>query len=366
MTMVLESLDVSLGERSYPIRIGRDMAGELAGLVAANCAEGRKLAVITDANVAATQAAFIKATFGDLPVLALPAGESTKCFAQLERCCDFLAIAGLDRGGRVFAVGGGVIGDLAGFAAASFFRGIGFYQVPTSLLAMVDSSVGGKTGINLTCGKNLVGAFHQPLAVYADLDTLMTLPPREFSAGMAEVIKHGLLADESLFEDLENGPRLDASSENLPSVIRRNCAIKAGVVSADEREQSKSGGRALLNLGHTFGHAIEAVAGYGTYLHGEAVAIGLLLACQLSERLGMVDRSVAERTSALLAKYDLPTRLQETLPLEDLLAAARKDKKARAGRMLHVTLSRIGKAVTTEGVEEDVLRALWKDAGSDS
>ncbi|MEX0324686.1 MAG: 3-dehydroquinate synthase [Puniceicoccaceae bacterium] len=357
--MILESIEVSLAERSYPIRIGRDMAAELAAQVAADQAEGSRLAVITDEHVAASQAAFLDAAFGDLPRLVLPAGESTKAFTFLEQCCDFLAASGLDRGGRLFAVGGGVIGDLGGFAAASFFRGIGFYQVPTTLLAMVDSSVGGKTGINLTCGKNLVGAFHQPLAVFADLDTLKTLPPREFSAGMAEVIKHGLLAEEELFLDLETGERLQPESEQLPSIIRRNCAIKAGVVSADEKEQSKSGGRALLNLGHTFGHAIEAVAGYGTYLHGEAIAIGLVLACRLSDRLGMVDAEVADRTVRLLQKYDLPVSLRESLDVDSLLAAARKDKKARAGQLRYVALERIGKAVTTEAVTEDVVAGLW-------
>jgi 3-dehydroquinate synthase len=357
--MLLESLDVSLGDRSYPIHIGRDMAIELASQVAKDGAEGRKLAVITDEQVAAAQAEFLKASFGDTPMLVLPSGESTKAFANLERCCDFLAGAGLDRGGRVFAVGGGVIGDLAGFAAASFFRGIGFYQVPTTLLAMVDSSVGGKTGINLTCGKNLVGAFHQPMAVFANLDTLKTLPPREFSAGMAEVIKHGLLADENLFGDLENGDKLDPLSESLSSIIRRNCAIKAGVVSADEKEQSRSGGRALLNLGHTFGHAIEAVAGYGTYLHGEAIAIGLVLACRLSRELGMVEEDVIHRAVQLIGKYDLPVRLRDDLPVESLMAAARKDKKARAGSLRYIALERIGQAVTIDNVPEDVVEKLW-------
>jgi 3-dehydroquinate synthase len=357
--MILESLDVSLGDRSYPINIGRDMAGELAAQVAADRGKGRKLAVITDESVAAAQSEFLQNAFADIPVLVLPSGESTKAFSHLERCCNFLAEAGLDRGGRLFAVGGGVIGDLAGFAAASFFRGIGFYQVPTTLLAMVDSSVGGKTGINLECGKNLVGAFHQPLAVFADLDTLKTLPAREFSAGMAEVIKHGLLADAQLFADLESEPRLDADSEALPSVIRRNCAIKAGVVSSDEKEQTKSGGRALLNLGHTFGHAIEAVAGYGNYLHGEAVAIGLVLACRLSRSLGMVDQGVADRTAALIAKYDLPESLHEPLPVESLMAAARKDKKARAGVLRYVALEQIGKAVTLDTVTEEQVAPLW-------
>ncbi|MEX0329878.1 MAG: 3-dehydroquinate synthase [Puniceicoccaceae bacterium] len=357
--MILESIDVSLGQRSYPIRIGRDMAAELAAQVAADQAEGRRLAVITDQHVATAQAAFLDAAFGDLPRLVLPAGESTKAFSHLEKCCDFLAASGLDRGGRLFAVGGGVIGDLGGFAAASFFRGIGFYQVPTTLLAMVDSSVGGKTGINLACGKNLVGAFHQPLTVFADLDTLKTLPPREFSAGMAEVIKHGLLADETLFADLEKGERLQPDSDNLPAIIRRNCAIKAGVVSADEKEQSKSGGRALLNLGHTFGHAIEAVAGYGTYLHGEAIAIGLVLACRLSGKLEMVEAEVADRTIRLLERYGLPVRLSEPLAVEELLAAARKDKKARAGQLRYIALERIGNAVTVDTVTEDLVADLW-------
>jgi len=358
--MILETLNVSLGNRSYPIRIGRDMAADIAEQVALDLSEGRKVAVISDENVRAGQAAFLKAAFGDLPILVLPAGELTKAFANLERCCDFLAEAGLDRSGRVFAVGGGVIGDLAGFAAASFFRGIGFYQVPTTVLAMVDSSVGGKTGINLTCGKNLVGAFHQPLAVYSDLDTLKTLPPREFNAGMAEVIKHGMLADAQLFTDLENGERLTAESESLPDIIKRNCAIKAGVVSADEKEQASSGGRALLNLGHTFGHAIEAVAGYGTYLHGEAISMGLVLAARLSVKLGKVDADTVQRTIALVEKYDLPVTLAKPLSVDDLISVSKKDKKARAGKMRYVALEDLGKAVTVEDIPEASVRETFE------
>jgi 3-dehydroquinate synthase len=358
--MILETLNVSLGDRSYPIRIGRDMAAEIAGQVASDLSEGRKVAVITDENVHAGQAELLKAAFGDLPVLVLPAGESTKAFNNLERCCDFLAEAGLDRSGRVFAVGGGVIGDLAGFAAASFFRGIGFYQVPTTVLAMVDSSVGGKTGINLTCGKNLVGAFHQPLAVYSDLDTLKTLPVREFNAGMAEVIKHGMLADAQLFADLENSERLTAESGSLPDIIKRNCAIKAGVVSADEKEQASSGGRALLNLGHTFGHAIEAVAGYGTYLHGEAISMGLVLAARLSVKLGKVDVETVQRTMALVEKYDLPVNLTEPLSVDDLISVSKKDKKARAGKMRYVALEDLGKAVTVEDIPEAAVREIFE------
>ena len=362
--MILETLNVSLGDRSYPIRIGRDMAADIAGQVALDLNEGRKVAVITDENVHAGQAEFLEAAFGNLPVLVLPAGESTKAFSNLERCCDFLAEAGLDRSGRVFAVGGGVIGDLAGFAAASFFRGIGFYQVPTTVLAMVDSSVGGKTGINLTCGKNLVGAFHQPLAVYSDLDTLKTLPVREFNAGMAEVIKHGMLADARLFADLENGERLCAGSESLPDIIKRNCAIKAGVVSADEKEQASSGGRALLNLGHTFGHAIEAVAGYGTYLHGEAISIGLILAARLSERLEAISPRETERVEGLLTKYSLPVCLKEAISCDQLIKASLKDKKARAGQMRYVSLMSIGEAITVENVSGDLIESLFKSAGA--
>jgi 3-dehydroquinate synthase len=362
--MFLESLEVSLADRSYPIQIGRGLSSSLRKVVGADLADGRKLAVVTDTNVARAQAAFIEHAFGDLPILVLPSGESTKAFHHLEHCANFLGEVGLDRGGRVFALGGGVIGDLAGFAAASYYRGIGFYQIPTTLLAMVDSSVGGKTGINLAVGKNLVGAFHQPLCVYADLDTLLTLPKREFSAGMAEVIKHGLLADEELFKILESGARLEATSEELPEIIRRNCGIKAGVVSADEREESGQGGRALLNLGHTFGHAIEAVAGYGTYLHGEAIAIGLVLASQFSEKLGNVDSSAVERTTTLLQKYDLPVRLRKPLPLRELLAAVRKDKKSRAGSLRFVALEKIGKAVTVEGIEPGLLEELYRGAGA--
>lgn len=361
--MILESMEVSLGDRSYPIEIGRGLEEAILAQVETDLAAGRKLALITDTNVAHRQAGFIRRTFSDLPVLVLPSGEGTKAFRHLEHCCEFLVDLGLDRGSRLVAMGGGVIGDLAGFAAATFSRGIGFYQVPTTLLAMVDSSVGGKTGINLRSGKNLVGAFHQPLTVYADLDTLVTLPVREFNAGMAEVIKHGLLADGKLFEELESGGRLQATSDTLPSVIQSNCAIKAGVVSADEREESRQGGRAILNLGHTFGHAIEAVSGYGTYLHGEAVAIGLVLACRLSERLGKVDASVTGRTEAVLEKYDLPTALRRPLKIGDLLSAARKDKKVRSGRLRYVVLDEVGKAVTVDDLEEDLISDLWRTAG---
>lgn len=359
----MTTVEVKLAARAYPITIGRGLAGHIAGHVAALRAAGRKVAVITDARLLTVQSAFLTEAFGaqDVLVHSVPSGEPSKSFAELERCCDALIGAGLDRGGVVFAVGGGVVGDLAGFAAASYLRGIDFYQVPTTLLAMVDSSVGGKTGINLRAGKNLVGAFHQPKAVYADLDCLATLAPREFAAGMAEVIKHGLLADAALFERLEGGARLTAASAELEAIVARNCEIKASVVAADEREQAAGGGRALLNLGHTFGHAIEAVAGYGRYLHGEAVAVGLVLAGALSARLGMLGVAEAARIAPVVARYGLPTQLDASaqLDIEALLAAMHRDKKASGGDVKFVLLEAIGRAVTRRGVDWAQVRAVW-------
>ena len=214
--------------------------------------------------------------------------------------------------GALFAVGGGVVGDLAGFAAATYLRGIDYYQVPTTLLAMVDSSVGGKTGVNLKAGKNLAGAFHQPRRVFIATGFLGTLPAREFAAGTAEVIKSALLADRPLFEALENAP-LAAGDRRLPPTIRRCCAIKARLVEADERERADEGGRALLNLGHTFAHAVEQVAGYGSYLHGEAVAVGLCAAARLSSRLGMIGAADAARVESAVSAHGLPTRLRRAL-----------------------------------------------------
>lgn len=359
-----ELVQVELGQRSYPIYIGQNLRDRIAVAVAEDRSAGRPLVLITDANVAAAQSDLLDEVWSDVPRLVVPAGESTKCMQQLADCCEFLAAKKINRSGRLFAFGGGVIGDLAGFAAAAFLRGIDFYQVPTTLLAMVDSSVGGKTGINLAAGKNLVGAFHQPLAVFADTDCLQTLPPREFSAGMAEVIKHGLLADAELFDVLERGPTLSPSSPELAAIVGRNCRIKAGVVASDEREIAADGGRALLNLGHTFGHAIEAAAGYGTYLHGEAVAIGLGLATRLSVQLGFIDSACIDRVESLLQRYLLPVRLLQPLPIDNLLAAGERDKKVKAGRVRYVALSTIGRATTVPSVDPALIRDLWLFAGA--
>lgn len=360
----MESLTVELGERSYPLHVGRGLTGEIRKAVETETAAGRKGAVLVDAGFAAAQPGFLETALGGLPRLEIPAGEGSKSFAELERCSGFLGAKGIPRDGFLVVVGGGVTGDLGGFAAATWLRGVRFYQVPTTLLAMVDSSVGGKTGINIEAGKNLVGAFHQPRAVFADAAVLDSLPDREFAAGMAEAIKHGLLGDAELFRQLEEGPRLQSDSEELPAVLRRNCALKAAVVRADEREQSAAGGRALLNLGHTFGHAIEAVAGYGAYLHGEAVAVGLVLASRLSERRQLLPPGSHERVGNLLRRYDLPTRLRAPLPLEELLAASRRDKKIRAGRLRYVVLEEFGTAVVAGNVEEAVVRELWEEAGA--
>ena len=358
------ALIVDLGERSYPIHVQRDLSAQLQAAVLGFLDRGRKVAVVADENVVRAQSCYLGDVFGAAPLLVLPAGETSKSFAHVAQVCEFLARERLDRGAVLFAFGGGVIGDLAGFAAACYQRGIDFVQVPTTLLAMVDSSVGGKTGVNLGAGKNLAGAFWQPRAVYADLALLDTLPMREFSAGMAEVIKHGMLADAELFERLEKLPPLGSRSRELPEIVERNCAIKAGIVGRDERETAASGGRALLNLGHTFAHALENVAGYGTYLHGEAVGLGLVMAARLSQELGLIASHSVDRVAALVRRYQLPMRLRAPLRVLQLEDVMLRDKKVRAGRLRFVVLNRIGEAMTQEGVDVNTIRALWREVGA--
>ena len=358
-----DSFTVILGERSYPIWFGSDLVAEVRSSAAQIQAAGRKIAVITDRNIATQQRTALGAMFGEEPVLALEPGEATKSLAELGRALDFLAAQRMGRSSVVFAVGGGVIGDLAGFAAATFLRGVDFIQVPTTLLAMVDSSVGGKTGINIAAGKNLVGAFHQPRAVYISTDLLATLPAREFAAGMAEVIKYGLLGDVELLAQLERAP-LTAKSAELAAVIKRCCAIKAGIVQADERETATEGGRALLNLGHTFGHAIENVAGYGEYLHGEAVAIGLGAAARLSQKLGLIGAADVARVEAVVAAHGLPTRLRAPLAVGELREAMARDKKVRAGGLRFVVLKSLGEAVTQGGIDPALAEASFRETGA--
>ena len=358
-----DTLPVALGERSYTIHFETDSAAALAARVSDLRAAGRRSVVVTDTSLQKAQAHFLRAAFGDTPVIALDPGEESKSLAGFSRILDFLAANKIDRAGVVFAVGGGVIGDLAGFAAAAWLRGIDFIQVPTTLLAMVDSSVGGKTGINHPAGKNLVGAFHQPRAVCISTEVLRTLPKREFAAGAAEIIKYGLLGDAALFTRLESVP-LQPASADLADVIRRCCAIKAGIVEADERETAAEGGRALLNLGHTFGHAIENAAGYGDYLHGEAVAIGLCAAARLSQKLGFIGLAEISRIERTVAAHQLPVRLRAPLPLPDLEAAMGRDKKVRAGGIRFIVLRAIGDARTHAGIDPALVAASFREVGA--
>ncbi len=361
---VTQPLEVQLSEHSYPIHL---RTGAVPAVLTAAMAEkgwaGRAAAVVTDRSVATVLGLAEGESIAGAPTLVLPAGEGTKNAAQLAEVWEFLAQHRIDRRGVLWAIGGGVVGDLAGFAAASYLRGIDYVQVPTTLLAMVDSSVGGKTGLNLRAGKNLAGAFHHPRAVYAFADFLRTLPTREFAAGAAEVIKYGLLADAALFARLEAQP-LSLEHPDLLAIVRRCCEIKAQVVQADPRETAAEGGRALLNLGHTFGHAIENVAGYGAYLHGEAVAIGLAAAARLSRELGLVDDAAVARVERVVAAHGLPVRLREPLQLEALFAAMARDKKNRDGRLRFVVLESLGRAATRGDVPLAPVEKVWREVGA--
>ncbi|MEM1221217.1 MAG: 3-dehydroquinate synthase [Verrucomicrobiota bacterium] len=359
-----QALTVSLDDRSYPIHFtGSEDA--LAATITAHRESGKSLRAIADQGALNAQPDFLrKAGFQEEEILVLPAGETTKSIDHFAQVLSFLAKGSINRDGSLFAFGGGVTGDLAGFTAASYLRGIDFYQIPTTLLSMVDSSVGGKTGINLPEGKNLVGAFWQPKAVFIETALLTTLPDREFSAGMAEVIKYGLLADNLLFKQLEELDQLNADSPELIEIVRQCCALKAMIVADDEKETASSGGRALLNLGHTFAHAIENAAGYGDYLHGEAVAIGLNLATQLSVELGQLEGNAVDRVSNVLEKYDLPIILKQPLNTNVLIDAMGRDKKNRLGQLRFVTMTEIGKAVTTEEVDLELIHKLLKHVGA--
>jgi 3-dehydroquinate synthase len=363
--MPTETLIVQLAERSYPIHFS-NVAEKLKADISSLRASGRSVRVISDARVLEAHPEYLSQVgFEDKEILSLPAGEATKSIEFFSQALSHLAGAASNRDCALFAFGGGVIGDLAGYVAASYLRGIDFYQIPSTLLSIVDSSVGGKTGINLPEGKNLVGAFCQPKAVYIDTALLQTLPPREFAAGMAEVIKYGMLADLELFNDLVALKGLNANSPELSAIVRRCCAIKAQIVADDEKETAVSGGRALLNLGHTFAHAIENAAGYGHYLHGEAVGIGLSLATQLSVALEQMPANNIALTDKVLHQFQLPTRLNEPLKSSELMAAMQRDKKNRRGRLRFVTMTALGSAVTTDGIDVALIKQLWCKAGAE-
>lgn len=357
MACVTETVRASAGD--YPVVIGPG-ALDAAAEAASNARRaGAGVLTVTSPGVRAALPGAVArfAALGPVHVTAAD-GETAKSPAELAAAWEALAAARLGRDGLVVALGGGVVGDLAGFAAASYLRGVGLVQVPTTLLAMVDSSVGGKTGINLPQGKNLAGAFHPPRLVAADTGALRSLPAREIAAGMAEVLKYGLLGDAGLLAEVEAAGRMTWDHPALPGVVRRCVRMKAAIVAADERETSREGGRALLNLGHTFGHAIEAVAGYGAYLHGEAVGIGLAMAAALSRDLGLVGAGEASRVAAAVEAQGLPARLRAPLAAEALLAAMLSDKKSRAGKVRFVVLEAIGRAATRDDVPAEAARRV--------
>lgn len=360
-----ETLNVQLEDRSYPIYFSQ-ADSTLKATINDLHQQNKACYLITDSNLYSIYSDYIKSL--GIPkshVYTVPEGETSKSVEHYEKILSFLASHSANRDAAIFAFGGGVIGDLAGFVAASYLRGVDYYQIPTSLLAMVDSSVGGKTGINLPEGKNLVGAFWQPQAVFIHQKFLKTLPKKQFASGMAEVIKYGLLADKALFDQLLNIGTIDYDNVSLPSIMRRCCEIKAEIVSNDEKELADKNGRALLNLGHTFGHAIENVAGYGDYLHGEAIAIGLHLACKLSElTYSSFNKTDTEQTVQLLTQNGLPSVLNESLAIEALNKAISRDKKNRANGIRFVLMKTLGNAQTEEGIDEATINALWKKVGA--
>ncbi len=360
-----DNLSVDLGPRSYSIQFGYELNHRLRAKIGQLTLEDRRGVLLVDSLVAEKQYEYIRSAFGNLPTFVIPNGEGNKNFETLRRVIDYLAESQVDRAGFLFAFGGGVTGDLGGFAAASFLRGIDYYQVPTTLLAMVDSSVGGKTGVNIRAGKNLAGAFHQPRGVFIDTGLLETLPLNEFSSGMAEVIKTALLADEEFYRVLFKTQRLSPDNgELLSDIVKRCCRIKASVVIGDEKELAVQGGRALLNLGHTFGHAIEVATNYSCYLHGEAVSVGLGLAARLSEELGLIETAEVESIIELLARYDLPTKMLEPISKDRLIEAMTRDKKVKKGKLRFVVLNRIGRAELRDDIPEVLIRKLLADAGA--
>ncbi|HEY1891128.1 MAG TPA: 3-dehydroquinate synthase [Steroidobacteraceae bacterium] len=350
----METLRVELGSRSYPILIGQGLLGERSAFEPH--LRAHDLLVVSNTVVAPLYLHSLQRSLPPRRVVAtiLPDGESQKTLANVARILDVLVANRFGRDCAVVALGGGVVGDMAGFAAATYQRGVAFLQVPTTLLAQVDSSVGGKTGVNHPGGKNLIGAFHQPVAVVADTATLATLPPRELRAGLAEVIKYGMICDADFFAWLEMhiDALLAGDAAALAHVIRRSCEIKAEIVGRDEREH---GDRALLNLGHTFGHAVESATGYKEWLHGEAIGAGLVMAACMSRESGHLKAEDLDRVIRLVDRTGLPTHVSNVKP-DIALEHMRIDKKVQAGRIRLVLLRGIGSAFVTADYGEPALR----------
>jgi len=350
----VDSLTVALGARSYPIHIGPGLIADSALYSTA----AKQILIVSNEVVAPLYLDAVRAALGrsDVQTLVLPDGERHKTLATFASILDKLVDSRFHRDCCLVALGGGVVGDVTGYAAASFQRGVDFVQVPTTLLAQVDSSVGGKTAVNHPRAKNMIGAFHQPIAVLADTDTLKTLPPRELSAGLAEVIKYGVIVDAEFFAWLEsaNAKLRALDSAALAYAIRRSCEIKAAIVAEDEREHGR---RALLNLGHTFGHALEAIGGYERWLHGEAVALGIVLAARTSAALNWIGAADCERIEALLANAGLPIAATGVDP-DQVLDRMQLDKKADRTGVKLILVERLGRAVVAPAPDRSLLRAV--------
>ena len=355
----MNTLKVELGSRSYPILIGDGLLGQPDLL--RQHVPARDVLIVTNTTVAPLYLDTLSAALRPRRVVevVLPDGESHKTLATVSRILDVLVANRFGRDSTVVALGGGVVGDMAGFAAASYQRGVSFVQVPTTLLSQVDSSVGGKTGVNHPGGKNLIGAFHQPILVLADTRTLSSLPPRELRAGLAEVIKYGLICDAAFFAWLEAHMEelLAGDPAALAHVIHRSCEIKAEIVGRDEREQ---GDRALLNLGHTFGHAVESATGYKQWLHGEAIGAGLLMAAGMSRECGLISAEEVLRVQKLIARTGLPTYIEGVSP-ETAFGYMRIDKKVQSGRIRLILLRKIGDAFITADYSEPALEHTLRE-----
>jgi len=348
-------ITVEAGPSCYDVILGDGILSE-TGPMARKFLSGSKCALITDTHVAPLYAETVESSLrgaGWNPIrIVIPAGERSKSLSQAEACCESMIEAGLDRKSSVFALGGGVVGDLGGFVASIYFRGIPFVQIPTTVVAQVDSSVGGKTGVNARLGKNLIGSFHQPSLVVADPQTLHSLPSREFKEGLAEIVKHALIRDAGMLSEIHDHP-----TPEIAALLARNVRIKAAIVAEDEKETS--GVRALLNFGHTIGHAIENAAGYGQLLHGEAISLGLVAELFLSVKHTGLDEEAAKRAVQLLDFLGLPTRLPSALDEQAILQAMKTDKKFEEGKMKFALISRPGQALLCDRVtQDDVKEAL--------
>jgi len=353
----MQILPVRLGSRSYDVAIGTGIEDEFAAFVRHRIADPARTFAVADSNTRSI-AERLCGRLGAGPVAIVPTGESTKSLAVAGELYSRLARIEADRKTAVLAVGGGVIGDVAGFVAATYNRGLPLVMAPTTLLAMVDSSVGGKVAINLAEGKNLVGTFHQPTGVWIDTAILGTLPDREYRSGLAEVVKYGVILDADFFEWLESNAEviLRRESAAVEHVIARSCRIKADVVEQDEREES--GRRMVLNYGHTFAHAFETVGGYSGWLHGEAVAAGMVCAARLAERRGLVARDLTQRQTNLLNRFGLPTAVPRGWDADALLAVMRRDKKNVAGRLRFILPSRLGEVAAFDDMPESLVREI--------